>query len=91
MVALGCLAAGVLYLRGWLRHRVARKRLGYWPLVSFLAGLVLIYGVMQTHMDYLAQHMLWIHRVQHLVLHHLGPLLMVLGAAHETLPEPALS
>jgi putative membrane protein len=35
--------------------------------------------VLQTHFDYFAQHMFWIHRLQHLVLHHLAPFLIMLA------------
>jgi putative membrane protein len=45
----------------------------------FLGGLVLTYAVLQTHFDYLAQHMFFLNRTQHIVIHHLGPMLMVLG------------
>lgn len=42
-----------------------------------LAGLVVIYIVVLTRFLYLAEHMFVLHRVQHLVLHHLGPFLIV--------------
>jgi putative membrane protein len=48
-------------------------------IVSFTTGIVLIYGVLQTHFDYMAQHMFFLNRVQHLVMHHLGPFLIALG------------
>jgi putative membrane protein len=35
---------------------------------------------LQTYFDYLSQHMFWVHRLQHLVLHHIGPFLLVLAA-----------
>ncbi len=81
----GCALPVAAYLRG-LRTRRARGR----PEVAlrslaFLAGVGSIYAVLQTHLDFLAQHMFWIHRVQHLVLHHLGPFLIALSAPAETL------
>ncbi len=79
---LAVLAAGAIYLRGWGRcRRRGAAGPGGWALAGFLSGLLMTYAVMQTHFDYLAQHMLWIHRLQHLVLHHVGPFLMVLGGA----------
>jgi putative membrane protein len=74
-----CALGGIVYVRGWLSCRRTPQPVGYAPLLSFVLGLTLIYVVMHTYVDYLAQHMLWIHRLQHLVLHHLGPVLMVLG------------
>jgi len=53
--------------------------------LSFYVGLVLTYGVLQTYVDYLSQHMFWVHRAQHLVLHHLGPFLIMLAVPHEVL------
>lgn len=54
--------------------------------VAFLLGLALTYLALQSRWDYYAQHMFWIHRLQHLVLHHLAPLLLVLAA-----PAPVLA
>jgi putative membrane protein len=77
MLAL-CAGAVLLYVRGLIRapHGVhepfARK-------VAFIGGWALIYFVTQTHYDYLSQHMFFIHRVQHLVLHHIGPFLIALS------------
>jgi putative membrane protein len=59
---------------------------------AFITGLVLIYAVVQTHYDQWSQHMFFVHRAQHLVLHHLGPFLIALSAPFTTLlagvPEP---
>ncbi len=86
-VVVFCLLASGVYLRGWRRCRHTEHAVGYWPLLSYLTGIVIIYLVMQTRFDYLSQHMLWIHRLQHLVLHHLGPFLMMLGAPWNVLPQ----
>jgi len=52
----------------------------YWQAASFYIGLISIYAVSHTYLDYLSQYMFWVHRFQHLILHHLAPLLIVLGA-----------
>lgn len=46
---------------------------------AFFLGLGLCYAVMQTRFDYYAQYMFFIHRGQHLILHHLGPVLIALS------------
>lgn len=73
-----CLGAMALYGRG-----LARTPAGAIPhaarRIAFFIGWALIYFVMQTRYDYLSQHMFFIHRLQHLVLHHLGPFLIVLS------------
>ncbi len=85
-VVLFCVLAGVTYVRGWLQCRRTSQAVGYAPMLAFGVGLLLVYVVMHTYVDYLSQHMLWIHRVQHLVLHHLGPFLMLLGMPWKVLP-----
>lgn len=65
-------------------------------IIAFLIGVLLCYGVMQTRFDYYAQYMFFIHRGQHLILHHLGPFLIALSNPlpvirfwHERLPDGA--
>jgi putative membrane protein len=52
-----------------------------WRRAAFLLGIVAIYAVLQTHFDYMAQHMFFLNRVQHVVMHHIGPFLIALGGA----------
>ena len=70
---------------GWFARGLARMESGarppIWRIAFFLLGVLLSYGVLQTRYDYLAQHMFFLHRFQHLVLHHLGPFFIALGAA----------
>ncbi len=75
------LAIGVVswwYVRGlrrtWPAHRPPWARRA-----CFLVGLAAIYAVVLTRFLYLAEHMFVLHRAQHLVLHHLGPFLIVLA------------
>jgi len=64
------------YIHGLARRRRARDIV---PAFAFLVGLASMYIVMQTHVDYYAQYMFFIHRAQHLILHHLGPFLIALS------------
>src|SRR5689334_3889034 len=50
-----------------------------WRRIVFVLGLVAVYAVLQTRFDYMAQHMFFLNRIQHVVMHHLGPFLVVLG------------
>jgi putative membrane protein len=84
-VLLACAGAVVFYLRGARRRRAAGHPQGVWRPSAFVLGVGLIYFVMQTHYDYLSQHMFFVHRVQHLVLHHLGPFLIMLAVPQPTL------
>lgn len=76
LIALFAITAAI-YIRGLLRRPDA---VNPWAALAFLVGLAALYAVMQTRFDYYSQHMFFIHRIQHLVLHHLGPFLIALSA-----------
>lgn len=64
----------------WLYARGARRRPpGFWRQLSFWLGLSLIYIGLHTRLDYLAEREFFVHRIQHLALHHLGPFLIALS------------
>jgi len=52
-----------------------------WRNASFILGVVSIYAVLQTHIDYYAVHMFFVHRWAHFVLHHAGAFLIAMGAS----------
>jgi putative membrane protein len=64
-----------------LRALPKAERPPLWRSVCFVAGVASIYIVLQTHVDYYAQHMFFVHRWAHFVLHHLGAFLIALGAS----------
>lgn len=69
------LAAG-LYARGLWRAPHAAP----WPRqLAWWLGMLVIYIGLHTRLDYYAEHEFFIHRLQHLGLHHLGPFLIVLA------------
>ena len=72
------LGAAVAFVRG-ARRAPPGQPVGVARRIGFFSGLAPIYFVMQTHYDYLSQHMFYIHRLQHLVLHHTGPFLIALS------------
>lgn len=80
-----CAASALFYIRGLRRAREKGSSPGFWRSTAFVVGLGTIYAFLQTHLDYLSQHMFWIHRLQHLVLHHTGPFLIALAAPLETM------
>lgn len=59
----------------------ASERPAMWRNAAFVLGMVANYAVLQTHVDYLAQHMFFVHRWAHFVLHHAGAFLIALGAS----------
>jgi putative membrane protein len=84
-LALGWYARGVLLLP-------ADQRPGLWRQAAFLLGLGAIYAVLLTHFEYMAQHMFFLNRVQHMAMHHLGPFLIAVswpgGALLAGMPAP---
>ena len=75
-----CSAAVILFARGSRGESGCAATTSRWRQVSFYLGTTLIYVPLQTRFDYFAQHMFWIHRLQHLLLHHIGPFLVALSA-----------
>lgn len=75
----------VLYVRGCHRRHVPVLRQ-----IAFWIGLAVLYIGLHTHLDYYAEHEFFVHRLQHLGLHHLGPFLIALAypgtAIREGLP-----
>ncbi|HET7413106.1 MAG TPA: cytochrome c oxidase assembly protein [Pararhizobium sp.] len=79
------------YARG-LARLSRRAQPPLWRSVCYFLGIGAIYIVLQTHFDYLAQHMFFLNRVQHIVMHHLGPFLIAIawpgGVLKRGMPEP---
>lgn len=84
-VLLLCVGSALVYARGLCHAGGEAASPGFWRNAAFLVGLASIYAFLQTRLDYLSQHMFWIHRLQHLVLHHAGPFLIALAAPLETM------
>jgi putative membrane protein len=61
-----------LFVRGQRVHAISRTRQFF-----FWLGWIMLYLSMHTLLDYYAERMFFIHRIQHLVLHHLGPLVIM--------------
>jgi putative membrane protein len=56
-----------------------------WRRVVFLVGFVVTYAMLQTRFEYWSQHMFFLNRVQHVVMHHIGPFLIALGGVGPTI------
>ena len=91
LVQLTIWSALVLYCNG-LRLSRPSELPGYGPVLAFVAGVLLMYLVTQTRFDYWSQYMFFVHRGQHLVLHHLAPFLIALSMPASVLargmPQP---
>ena len=71
---------GYLYARGlrdwWPRSRPVHR----WQVVSYYAGLAAMFIVLISPLDPLADHLFFVHQIQHLLLRIAGPVLILLGA-----------
>lgn len=72
------------YWRGW-RALAPSERPPAWRTFCYVFGVLLFWFSLQSRVDYYAQHMFFIHRAQHFVLHHLGAFFIALGFAGSVL------
>jgi putative membrane protein len=77
---LACALALYWFCRG-LGRLTPAERPALWRSAAFVLGVLSIYIVLQTRLDYYALHMFFVHRAQHFVLHHSGAFLIALGAS----------
>ncbi len=79
-VTCALVAAGLVYVRGWLALRHTRpETLPVWRLLSFLAGILAIFVAVASPLDTYSETLLFMHMAQHFVLMSVAPPLIVLG------------
>jgi len=77
---LGLVATALAYLCGARRTRPSAGNQ-----ILFWTGWLLFYAALRTHFDYYAEHAFVAGQVQHVLLHHMAPFLVVLGRPGKTL------
>ncbi|MES2254719.1 MAG: cytochrome c oxidase assembly protein [Pseudomonadota bacterium] len=75
---LATLLALAWYGRG-LQILPLAERPAAWRIACFVMGVLSFYVVLQTRIDYYAQHLFFAHRWAHFVLHHAGAFLIAMG------------
>jgi putative membrane protein len=80
-VLIGVAAIGVLYVLGWRRGRASGSshRPGFGRLALFLGGLAVVLIALVSPIDGLADNLLVMHMVQHVLLLDIAPILLILG------------
>ena len=73
-----CTGAVLLYILGLRRTSAAAKE-PYGRVMAYLAGWALIYVALLTRFEYLSTHMFFLHTLQQMAVHHLGPFLVALA------------
>lgn len=70
----------IFVLSGLLFFLGSRKmRLTWGRIALFWTGWIILYLSLHTQADYYAERVFFAHRIQHVILHHLGPLLVMLA------------
>ena len=70
---------GLLWFVRGLHRTAANARIPAWRRWCFLIGFGSLYAVLLTRFGHIAQHMFLLNRLQHAVLHHIGPFLIALS------------
>lgn len=80
-VGIVLLVAGLVYTLGWARlRRRGHRRLARWgPLLTYLAGLLVIAVALMSAVDTLQELLFFIHMLQHGLLIYLAPPLLLMG------------
>jgi len=73
------LFACAIYGAGMARRR-ALDRGSPWRHVLFFAGVAALFFSLESPVDALADHLFWVHQIQHMLLRMIGPMLIALSA-----------
>lgn len=84
-IVFGIAIFALLYAVGLWRHRARNSAASQWRHVSFFSGLAALFVALASPLDALADHLFFMHQVQHLLLQTVGPMLLLLAA-----PAPLL-
>jgi len=66
------IGAAWLFIQGCRHQTVSLPRQ-----IAFWVGFLMLYLSLHTRLDYYAEHEFFVHRIQHLILHHLAPLIIM--------------
>jgi putative membrane protein len=75
----------VAYGHGVLRRGTNVDGLQIWRHISFVSGMAAIFLALESPLDGAADHLFWVHQIQHLMLRMLGPMLIALSMPQATL------
>ncbi|MFQ5796158.1 MAG: cytochrome c oxidase assembly protein [Candidatus Bipolaricaulia bacterium] len=78
-VVIGTVLMGILYVIGLRRWKDPSHPVTLGQRVSFFAGLAAIFLALQSPVDPVAEHLFFVHQIQHLLLRMIGPALLLLG------------
>lgn len=74
------LLACAIYGTGIMRRRATGDRLRLWRHAAFFAGVIAVFLSLESPIDAMADHLFWMHQIQHMLLRMIGPMLVALAA-----------
>jgi putative membrane protein len=74
-----------VYVAGIARRGAPTTGERAWRHVAFLSGVAAVFLALESPVDGLADHLFWVHQIQHLLLRMIGPMLIALAAPQATL------
>lgn len=80
---LACALVTLWFFQGLAREPVD-ERPARWRRIVFVGSIGALYAVLRTRYDYWAQHLFVLNRIQHVVMHHLGPFFIALAGVGPT-------
>lgn len=84
-IALPLILIVFTYLRGWQKRLRQKKTVSLGRAISFLSGIGCFLIALQSPIEPLSEHFLFIHQIEHMLLRVFGPLLTILA-----MPVPVL-
>ncbi len=74
-----------VFIVGALRRAARGNPVHPGRIIAYVAGVVLVWAALVSPLDYMAGHLFWMHQVQHMILHLLGPLLILAAMPQGTI------
>ncbi len=78
-IALPWLITLIVYCRGWWRRYRQGRRVVTGQTLAFVSGMLCFLIALQSPVEFLSDHFLFVHQIEHLLLRVFGPLLVILG------------
>ncbi len=79
-IAIMTLLACLIYAAGIVRRPGTGDRLRLWRHVAFFAGVTAVFLSLESPVDGMADHLFWMHQIQHMLLRMVGPMLIAIAA-----------
>ncbi len=76
----GSLVVAALYIAGLWRLHARAAGPSAWRALGFLGGVGLLFLALQSPLDALSEHLFFVHQLQHLLVHSVAPMLIMLAA-----------